>query len=95
MGLLLILAACIYGFLQLAAGFAGIEYSLGFWWAIGAVIASLGFRFTLPITVGAFYGAMNVWGWQWALALIFAAPGLCLMVPGVMIAFSSAVRGAR
>jgi hypothetical protein len=33
-------------------------------------------RFSLPITVGSFFGAMNVWGWHWIGALVFAAPGL-------------------
>jgi hypothetical protein len=23
------------------------------------------FRFTLPITIGAFFGAMDVWDWHW------------------------------
>lgn len=44
------------------AGYAGIEEHLGALWAIGCLVASLLFRFTLPITIGAFFGAMNVWG---------------------------------
>jgi hypothetical protein len=48
------------------------------------VVVAFGFRFTLPITVGAFFGAMNVWEWHWALALLFAAPGLVLALPGVL-----------
>lgn len=72
------------GIAQLVAGYAGIAHHLGDFWAVLAVIAALAFRFTLPITIGSFFGAMNVWGWHWIFAAIFAAPGLLLIVPGVI-----------
>jgi len=74
---------------QLVAGVSGIAHHLGI---TAAVIAGLLFffaRFTLPITVGAFFGAMDVWGWQWYWALAFTLPGLALMaimIPGVLVA---------
>ena len=79
---------------QIAAGYAGIEHGLGPMWALVAVCAALFVRFTLPITIGAFFGAMSVWGWHWAAALIFAAPGLIFVFPGVLTAiFSLATTG--
>jgi hypothetical protein len=71
---------------QMAAGYAGIEHSLGHFWAVAAVVVLIFFRISLPLTVGAFFGAMNVWGWHWALALLFAAPGLLFVVPGALAA---------
>jgi len=84
MGALFFVVFIGYGILQIVAGFVGIEYGLGPWWAWGALIAAFMFRFTLPITVGAFFGAMNVWDWHWFFALLFAAPGLALVIPGVL-----------
>lgn len=91
-GLLLFLA---YGVAQIYAGFIGIEHHLGAIWAWLALIASLLFRFTLPISIGAFFGAWQVWGWPWPLAAVFAAPGLLLIIPGAMAAIFAAARGER
>jgi len=77
----------LYGLVQIYAGWVGIEYHLGSGWAVAAFVAAFVFRFTLPITVGSFFGAMDVWGWPWLGALLFAAPGLAfmaLMVPGAL-----------
>lgn len=82
----------VYSAAQIYAGYLGIEHHLGVIWAFVAIAAAFVFRFTLPMTVGAFFGAMDVWGWHWALALIFAAPGLAFVVPGVLASIFSAVR---
>jgi hypothetical protein len=79
-----VIAFLAFGIAQLVAGFAGIEHGLGVVWAWIALAVALGLRFTLPITIGAFFGAMNVWDWHWFWALLFAAPGLLLMVPGLL-----------
>lgn len=78
LGLFGVIGFLTYSFFQLYAGFVGIEHHLGTGWAIGAVFLALLFRFTLPLTIGSFFGAMNVWGWHWFFALIFAAPGLVI-----------------
>lgn len=83
-GFVAFFAVLAYSGAQLFAGFVGIEDGLGMLWAWVALVAALIFRFTLPITVGSFFGAMNVWGWHWAAAALFAAPGLLLIVPGVL-----------
>ena len=91
-GIIGFLAFLAFGIAQLAAGFDGIEQGIGSFWAWAALVAALGFRFTLPITIGAFFGAMNVWGWHWALAALFAAPGLLLVIPGVLASIISLVK---
>lgn len=87
-----------YGGAQLFVGFKGIALGLGAVWAWAAVIAALVLRITLPITLGAFYGAIHVWGWPWYWAALFAAPGLVFMVPGLValvVSFVSDIRSAR
>ena len=74
----------VYGGAQLIAAWQGIAYHWGWGWSLGAMLLLFGLRFTLPITIGAFFGAKDVWGWHWFFALIFAAPGLLFMVPGVI-----------
>lgn len=88
-GILAFLGFSAYGVAQIAAGYMGIEYMFGGGWAIAALIASLGFRFTLPITIGAFFGATEVFGWHWAVALAFTAPGLLFIIPAFVTSIFS------
>ena len=81
-----------YGIVQIMAGYIGVDYHFGAVWAGVAIVAALMFRFTLPITIGAFFGAMDVWGWHWALAALFAAPGLAFLVPGVILVIADTVK---
>jgi hypothetical protein len=83
-----ILFICI-GVAQLAIGFAGAEHHLGIIVAWVILFLALALRFTLPITIASFFGAMNVLGWHWALALLFAAPGLLIAVPAALAAIIS------
>ena len=94
-GILALGAFFVFATAQMAAGYAGIEHGIGHFWALAALFAAICLRFTLPITIGAFFGAMYVWGWHWALALTFAAPGLVFVLPGVIPAiFSLSTEGA-
>ncbi len=83
------IAILAFGALQIYAGYLGIEHHIGVGWAVAAVILGVFFRFSLPITIGAFFGAMNVWEWHWLAATAFAAPGLLLLVPGVIAGIMS------
>jgi hypothetical protein len=86
---LLFLGMIALAIAQLVAGYAGIQHHLGAFWAFVAVALAFFARFTLPLTIGAFFGAMDVWGWPWYWALAFATPGLALMalmIPGVLAA---------
>lgn len=81
MGCLFAILFLAFGLLQLGAGWAGIEHSFGWGWGVAAVVAALMFRFTIPIVVGAFLCAKNIWDWHWFFAALFAAPGLLFMIP--------------
>lgn len=74
----------LVGVVQIIVGYMGIEYHLGGGWAIGLVIASIFFRISFPLTIGTFFGALDVLGWSWLGALILTLPGLLLMVPGAI-----------
>jgi hypothetical protein len=72
-----------YAIAQVVAAFWGLEAYVG-WLAVPLIALCLYFRFSLPVTVCAFLGAKNYWGWHWLVALIFVAPGLLLIVPAVL-----------
>ena len=74
------------GLAQMVIGYIGIEYHFGAGWAIGAVVLALMFRFSFPLTIGTFFGAMDVFGFSFIVALLITLPGLLLMVPGAIAA---------
>ncbi len=91
---ILVLGLLIYGATQLYAGWVGIAHQLGTGWATAAVVLML-CRFSLPMTIGSFFCAMNVWHWHWAAALAFSAPGLAIMLLAVPGAFASLLLRVR
>ena len=72
----LFLIFIVAGLFQLWLGYQGIEYHFGFGWALGALLVAFWFRFMLPITIGSYFGAVDVMGWDWYVGLAIAAPGL-------------------
>lgn len=91
-GLSIILFLC-YGIFQLGAGWAGIEEVHGNIWGILAIGLALFLRFTLPIVYGCFLCAYYIWGWHWALAALFASPGLLFMIPALIAAVMEFLKG--
>jgi hypothetical protein len=67
------IAILAFGALQIYAGYLGT-----------ALVVAFFFRFALPITIGSFFGALNVWGWHWLASAAFASPGLLLLIPGTI-----------
>ncbi len=74
----------LIGIIQIIVGYLGIEYHLGSGWAIGCIIASFLFRITFPLTIGTFFGALDVLGWPWYGAALFTLPGLIFIIPGAV-----------
>tara|TARA_B110000305_G_scaffold83262_1_gene93750 strand:- start:176 stop:589 length:414 start_codon:yes stop_codon:yes gene_type:complete len=73
-----------FAIVQGAIGYLGIAYHFGSGWAIGLLILAFVFRFSLPLTIGTFFGALDVFGWPWYGALLITLPGLLFMVPGAI-----------
>ena len=78
--ILLVLIFCGIGVVQLILGFDGIDYHLGSGFAWGSLIlAFLGF--TIPITIGTYFGVVDVLGWPWWLGILITLPGTVLVLP--------------
>ena len=75
----------ILGLVQFYLGFVGIESHLGVWAAIAELLAAIFLHFTLPLTIGTYFGAVDVLGWPWWAGVLIAAPGLLLVVPGMVV----------
>jgi len=72
------------GIAQLVFGFAGIEHHFGNIAAFFGLVAAFGFRFLLPMTIGSYFGAVDVFGWPWWGGLLIALPGLIFLVPAIL-----------
>ena len=91
-GIIFFIGLIIYGIAYLRAGYQGIELYWGQWWASGFIVLAILFRFTIPITVGAFFCATEIWGWNWFGAGFFAAPGLIFILPSVVASAISLIK---
>lgn len=83
----------VVGCVQLYVGYLGIEYHWGSIGAIICVVLAFLFRFMLPLTVGTFFGALDVWGWPWYGALALTAPGILFILPGLVAIAIGALSG--
>ena len=72
------------GVVQLVIGFLGIEYHFGEIWAFIAAFAAFFLRIMFPMTIGCYFGAVDVLGWEWYSALLITAPGLLFMAPAMI-----------
>jgi hypothetical protein len=88
LGFLVFIAVAI---IQTAVGYIGIEHHFGTFVAIVVIILAFFFRLMLPLTIGTFLGAMNVWGWPWYGALALALPGLLFAIPKLITAVIATV----
>ena len=75
------------GVFQMIVGYQGIEHHLGVWWAIAALIGAFVFRFTIPITIGTYFGVVDVLEWHWGIGILLTAPGLLLILPSIGLIF--------
>ena len=86
-----VLLAVAFGILQIWLGFVGLGYLAGDWgtWVSWGSIALLVFtRIMLPLTIGTYFGVVEVYGYPWWAGVLVAAPGIVFMVPayiGVLV----------
>ncbi len=71
----------VYAGFMVYVAYLGVEFHWGVIWALVIVGSAFVLRSTLPVIVGAFFGASDVWGWHWSLALLFAFSGLIFLIP--------------
>lgn len=74
----------VIGITQIVIGYMGIEHYFGTIAAIIVLIVAFFLRLMLPLTIGTFFGAMEVLGWPWYLALLITAPGLLFVTPAMV-----------
>ena len=92
MGLIFIFVLVV-GVLQIYLGYVGIEDWLGSAWALGALGLAFFARIMLPLTIGTYLAMTNVYGYEWWIGVIVAAPGLLLIVPTLVTDALSKVFG--
>ena len=80
------IAFLIVGIVQMVVGYLGIEYHLGTIAAFVAIFIAFFLRIMLPLTVGTFFGALDVLNWHWLGALVLTIPGLLFVVPAMVTA---------
>jgi|TARA_X000000950_G_scaffold87498_1_gene110238 hypothetical protein len=85
----------IVGVIQIFVGYIGIEYHLGSGFAIGALVLGFVFRIMFPLTIGTFFGALDVFGWPFLGALALAAPGLFFIVPALITSALSSFKQSK
>ena len=64
------IAFLIVGIVQMVVGYLGIEYHLGTIAAFVAIFIAFFLRIMLPLTIGTFFGALDVLNWHWLGALV-------------------------
>tara|TARA_Y100000389_G_C17147273_1_gene357870 strand:- start:328 stop:636 length:309 start_codon:yes stop_codon:yes gene_type:complete len=95
LGVVGIISFLLFGLAQLFVGTMGIDHHFGGFWATVSFILAIVFRFTLPVTIGSYFGALNVLGWDWYFALAFAAPGLLFILPATVGVLLSSLAKSR
>ena len=91
-GCLVAIAFLIFGIVQIIAAYIGLDDWLGTGWAVAGIAAAFFLRTGLPILIGSFLCALNVWEWHWVFAAMFAAPLLFVIVPAMAMEAVSHVR---
>jgi hypothetical protein len=95
---LLGLAACTLLRLWLAT--LALAVAIGTGWsivvALALLLAGLFFTWLLwPLRAAVFFGALLLWHWPFAAALVIATPRLFLMLPGLIATFLASKRHPR
>src|ERR1700676_5131145 len=95
MGIGLFAALVAFTLLRVWIGVLGLAQIFGLGWAIAVALSLLLLRWLLPLQVAVLFGALSVWHWPLALAVIVAAPRLVLMLPGLVSTLLASRRHPR
>ncbi len=91
LGFPVMLLMLVLGLAQMWLGWTGIEHHLGIWAAGGAMMVAFLARIMLPLTIGTYFGVVDVIGWPWWAGVLIAAPGIIFMVPALIAGFVGTV----
>lgn len=91
--IVLILVFLAVGIGQMVLGFMGLDYLLGMWAGFVGLGLALILRFTLPISIGSYFGAVEVLGWPWWAGVLVVLPGLLFIIPGLLAGAIADLRG--
>ncbi len=83
LGFMLTALFCLLGLAMFAVAWTGLTSEISWQWAAGVIIASFVVRLYLPIAVGAFLFAHNIWGWPLPESVLFALPWLIFLSPSI------------
>lgn len=92
MGLIAVVLVLGLGLAQLFLGFMGLDYLFGLWAAFLGIALVFMFRVFLPMTIGAWFGAVEVMGWPWWAGVMIVAPGLLFIVPAMVTGLFAKLR---
>lgn len=84
-----------FGILQIWLGFVGLDYIAGEWggWlAWGSIALLVIFRIMLPLTIGTYFGVVEVYDYEWWVGVLVAAPGIVYMIPAFVIALVETIK---
>jgi uncharacterized membrane protein len=81
--------------LRLWLAVLGLAQIVGLGWAIAVAASLLLLRLIWPLQIAVLLGALLVWHWPPALAVIVAAPRLILILPGLISTFLASRRHPR
>lgn len=74
-----------YAAFLIYVAYMGFDFHLGVIWALVLVASAFAFHSSIPVLIGVFFGASDVWGWHWSLAILFAFSGLMFLVPTFLL----------
>ena len=85
-GIIWVIVLLGFGIVQICLGYLGIDYHLGNIFAIGALGLAFALRIMFPLTIGTYFGVVDVLGWDWYWGVIIAAPGVVFILPVLVTA---------
>lgn len=80
-GIFIIIILFLLMIFHLIVGFLGIQDLLGTFVAILTTILCIFLKFPLPLSIGFFFGIINVLEWHWIIAVFLTLPGLIFLTP--------------
>ena len=85
-GIIWVIILMVFGVVQIWIGFLGIDYHLGGVFAFGALGLAFLLRIMFPLTIGTYFGVVDVIGWDWYWGVLITAPGIVFILPGLVTA---------